>query len=134
MNDLNKAVPYHGEKYIRKGSLVITLDHVEDGIYRVMPQVLFKPLGMMIQGATQDSWITSVKVGCQEQFQGRLAAAFFSLGLSYEAINQLIENGELPVLPSRFEIMNHACEVGNAITVKTEGPYTSIAMWGIFAQ
>lgn len=99
------------------------------------PQDLFRPMGLQVWGATNVTLINDIRIG---QFTegtvnaGSIPAKFFEAGHSFAELENLAEQGKLDlVMPQRQRLKMRTAEVGHRITVVTQGPFESFAMWGL---
>lgn len=107
--------------------------------FQAMPQILFRPSGLIIWGAPPMASVEQIKVGNCEQLivsYGRLPARFFSSGDNFAAIMKLLAEGKEYPSWGTWD----TCEVGNILRIvirdkddKVLGPEDGIELlvWGI---
>ena len=108
------------------------------------PQMLFKPQGLWLWGATGETLIYEFKVGNQSCFKLShvpLPGLFFEAGMSFEEFEKtLLEDPrdgwthwllkDLPAAAEHQRISAVTAEVGNTITLDVSGPLTHAVLWG----
>lgn len=99
------------------------------------------PLGLVIWGATEETFVVNIQVGNCYQFQSylpaKVPARYFEpqKNMTFERLGELGARGELgqAFLDRQILPMNVA-HPGVHIHVETEGPFESLAMWGIIRE
>jgi hypothetical protein len=97
----------------------------------------FLPLGLMFWGATQDTFVTAVRVGNDMGLDAsslgmRLPALYFQAGKTFAELAALAEVGELNgAVELRQLVQLGVAYTGNTLRVEVEGPFESFCMWGL---
>lgn len=99
----------------------------------------FKPCGLMIWGPTDGAAIRIATVAMDEQVlqsMDGVPAKFFALGLSFETVTQLVEEGVEPPAWVDWDELQPGCQVRIMVTDQAGqvlGPQhgLTLAMWGI---
>lgn len=107
----------------------------EKHIWTEHPQILFKPMGLIIWGASEHTFIDAMQCGNQSEAQvssSSIPGRFFEVGKSFDDIKKLAELGELDLsLPQRSLLRMDTLEPGMTMRVHTSGPFSQFCVWGI---
>lgn len=96
----------------------------------------FLPLGLLLWGVTDDTYVTRIQVGNLSDGnvsgQGRIPARLFETHRSLTELRRLAELGELPgAIDARAVMEMEAACVGALVTVELEGPCVNACLWGL---
>lgn len=95
----------------------------------------FLPKGLLIFGATSDTYVHRIAIGaqCEVEISGeRIPGRYFETGKTFAELEALASQGEIEgaVHPRQvFEMVE--AQPGYNITVHTSGPYESLCLWGL---
>jgi hypothetical protein len=99
------------------------------------PQLMFKPKGLIIWGATDQTFVESIQCGNMVEASvnaAKIPARYFEVGKSFEEIQKLAELGELEMsLPDRQKLDMNIMVPGTVMTVHLRGPFKNFCVWGI---
>lgn len=107
--------------------------HVQSFCESVM--LPFLPKGLLLWGATGDTFVHTIKVGnVTEAEVGGVApipGLYFEQGRSFDDIARLAEAGELDLaLDARLQLEMREASPGMMITVALSGPFDRFCLWG----
>lgn len=97
----------------------------------------FLPLGLMFWGATEETFVRSVRVGNQVHVdlstqEGRIPARYFQAGKTFSELLALADVGELQgAVEARQVLKMTQANAGSLVGVQVEGPFESFCMWGL---
>lgn len=99
-------------------------------------QVKFLPLGLLLWGATAETWVTNIRVGNRYEgcadFTSRIPGRYFAASKTMRQLIELAELGELEgaVEPRQILTMSEAAP-GTHVGFDVEGPLDAACFWGI---
>lgn len=104
-------------------------------VYWAMPQLHFKPKGLMIWGVPDDGDVTHIWIGRRLQVVatlGPIPAKWFSMAQSYEQIEAALKDGIEPPSWPDFDVVMAAMEVRVHIFTRLKlDDRAKIVMWGL---
>lgn len=107
----------------------------ESHIWTEHPQMLFKPMGLIVWGASDQTYIDDIQCGNQSEVQAScsgIPARFFEVGKTFDELKKLAEVGELELsLPQRSILRMGALHAGMTMRVRTRGPFSQFCVWGV---
>lgn len=130
---------------LRPGTRQILLSFPGQDLLRNAPHSLhstylnrpFLPLGLLFWGATDETFVTGVRVGNQRDLDAssvgtRIPARYFEAGKTFAELSALADVGELQGAVELRQLLQLG-EVysGNQVNVEVEGPFESFCMWGL---
>lgn len=99
-------------------------------------QTPFLPKGLMIWGATRDTFVQGVKVGNVSELEiggyASIPGLYFEQGRSFEDILRLADAGELELsVQARQQLEMSEAAPGVMVSVTLSGPYERFCLWGV---
>lgn len=99
------------------------------------PQMYFKPMGLIVWGASDQTFIDDIQCGNQCEVgvsASAIPARYFETGRSFEDVLKLAEVGELELsLPQRQVLKMATLVPGMTMRVSTSGPFSQFCVWGV---
>jgi hypothetical protein len=101
-------------------------------------QMVFKPMGLLVWGATDETSIREIIVGNSGEVTADwepIPARFFETGRTFEEITALAEAGELALsLPQRQVLNIMTGYPGVSVRLALTGPFARFCVWGYTAN
>jgi hypothetical protein len=132
MKIVQRLLPFNIEGAIQDPTAILP---GEIHTWQEFPQLMFKPMGILFWGATDQTYIKSVRCGNSHEVAvggvDNIPARYFEAGKSFEEMKKLAELGELELsIPQRQIISMSTLEIGNSVSITTSGPFKNFCMWG----
>ncbi len=134
LKTIQKLLGFDGQREmncqgIMPGERTVWMDHI---------QLPFKPMGLILWGASEHTFIDSIQCGNQCEGQASCAAIpgrFFEVGKSFDDIVKLAELGELDItVPQRAILKMASMSPGMTMRITTIGPFSQFCVWGTSAE
>jgi hypothetical protein len=97
-------------------------------------QMPFRPLGMLVWGASDATSIEMIRMGNLHEGTasgGAMPARFFEEGRSFSEIERLVDANELKAsIAARKVLTMGILDVGSTLMVEMVGPFSRFCMWG----
>ena len=96
----------------------------------------FLPKGLLLWGATEDTFVHCVKVGNTNEVEiggyAPIPGRYFTTGRTFADIERLADAGELELaIEARQQLEMREAAVGVQIVVALSGPYDRFVLWGL---
>lgn len=126
-------IAVHHTTVLRKYQTIVQFEKNGAGDFQAIPEVLFKPMGLLLWGTDESTRLLDLRVGIQPQFitTSPTQAMKFESSKTVEELEELAKLNKL-AWPGEEYLLTECDSAmpGNYITLRYEGALRDAALWG----